>query len=113
MQGKDVVWVPGLDHAGIATQTVVERWLKANKNISRQDIGKEQFLQEVHNWKKEKGNVINKQLRRFGASLDWSRETFTMDPVSKQSTIYFITVKFGLVPLMLQDKQIATIFKSL
>lgn len=92
MQGKDVVWVPGLDHAGIATQTVVERWLKANKNISRQDIGKEQFLQEVHNWKKEKGNVINKQLRRFGASLDWSREIFTMDPVSKQSNIYFVTV---------------------
>lgn len=82
MLGRDVVWVPGLDHAGIATQTVVERWLKQSRGVSRHDIGREQFLQEVLNWKQEKGNVINQQLRRLGASLDWTREIFTMDPVS-------------------------------
>uniref|UniRef100_A0A1B6ERU2 valine--tRNA ligase n=1 Tax=Cuerna arida TaxID=1464854 RepID=A0A1B6ERU2_9HEMI len=79
MEGRDVLWIPGLDHAGIATQTVVERWLRQKKNVTRHEIGREKFLEEVLNWKNEKGSVIKQQLKRFGASLDWSREIFTMD----------------------------------
>lgn len=81
MEGRDVVWIPGLDHAGIATQTVVEKWLKQNKNLSRQELGRDKFLKEVMLWKNEKGDVIKEQLRKMGASLDWSREIFTMDQV--------------------------------
>lgn len=81
MNGKDVLWVPGLDHAGIATQTVVEKWLKQKCNITRHQIGRDVFLQEVSNWANAKGAVINKQLKKLGASLDWSREIFTMDQV--------------------------------
>ncbi|XP_029022067.1 valine--tRNA ligase, mitochondrial isoform X3 [Betta splendens] len=80
MQGYKVLWVPGCDHAGIATQTVVERRLLKEEGKCRQDFTREQFLQEVWKWKKEKGEEIYEQLRRLGASLDWSRARFTMDP---------------------------------
>uniref|UniRef100_A0AAZ3SU87 Valine--tRNA ligase, mitochondrial n=1 Tax=Oncorhynchus tshawytscha TaxID=74940 RepID=A0AAZ3SU87_ONCTS len=81
MQGYKVVWVPGCDHAGIATQTVVERRLFRERGKRRQDLSREEFLKEVWTWKKEKGEEIYHQLRKLGASLDWSRACFTMDPV--------------------------------
>jgi len=78
MRGKDVLWQPGMDHAGIATQLVVERQL-AERQQSRIGLGREKFLEEVWRWKDESGGAIGKQLRRLGASADWSRERFTMD----------------------------------
>ncbi|KAM4630957.1 valine--tRNA ligase, mitochondrial [Polymixia lowei] len=79
MQGYKVLWVPGCDHAGIATQTVVERRLLRDQGKRRQDLSREDFLQEVWKWKNEKGDEIYHQLRKLGASLDWSRACFTMD----------------------------------
>ncbi len=78
MRGDDVLWQPGTDHAGIATQMVVERNLAA-KGLDRRTIGREAFLNHVWAWKEESGGTITRQLRRLGASLDWSRERFTMD----------------------------------
>ena len=78
MMGRDALWQPGTDHAGIATQMVVERLLAAEK-VDRRDLGREKFLERVWQWKAESGGTITKQLRRLGASLDWPRERFTMD----------------------------------
>ena len=78
MLGKKVLWQPGTDHAGIATQMVVERNL-AKEGISRRDLGREKFIETVWKWKEQSGGTICKQLRRLGASCDWSRERFTMD----------------------------------
>ena len=78
MLGKKVLWQPGTDHAGIATQMVVERNL-AKEGITRHDLGREKFVERVWEWKKYSGGTICKQLRRLGASCDWSRERFTMD----------------------------------
>ena len=78
MQGDNTLWQPGTDHAGIATQIVVERQLDA-KNISRHDLGREKFVERVWEWKEESGSTITRQMRRLGASCDWSRERFTMD----------------------------------
>ena len=78
MQGRDVLWQPGTDHAGIATQMVVERLL-AERQTSRQALGRDAFLERVWQWKAESGGTITRQLRRLGASLDWPRERFTMD----------------------------------
>ena len=78
MNGKDVLWQPGTDHAGIATQMVVERLL-AKEGVSRHDLGREKFVEKVWEWKAQSGGQITKQLRRLGASLDWPRERFTMD----------------------------------
>jgi valyl-tRNA synthetase len=81
MDGKEVLWLPGTDHAGIATQTVVERTLKKEGKIKhRDDLGREKFLEEVWKWKNEKGGIIIQQLKKLGASCDWTRERFTMDP---------------------------------
>lgn len=79
MRGRDVLWQPGTDHAGIATQMVVERQLAQEGNIGRRDMGREAFLERVWKWKGESGGTITNQLRRLGASCDWSRERFTMD----------------------------------
>jgi valyl-tRNA synthetase len=76
--GDDTLWMPGTDHAGIATQMVVERQLNEQK-ITRHDLGREKFLEKVWQWKEESGGAITKQLRRLGASPDWARERFTMD----------------------------------
>lgn len=78
MRGLDTLWVPGVDHAGIATQNVVERKLAKEKK-TRDDLGRAAFLEEVWKWKEEHGNTITRQLRRLGASCDWTRERFTMD----------------------------------
>lgn len=79
MRGKDVLWQPGTDHAGIATQMVVERRLAAENKTDRRSMGREAFLAEVWKWKDESGGTIVNQLKRLGASCDWSRERFTMD----------------------------------
>ena len=79
MKGRDVLWQPGTDHAGIATQMVVERNLAAEGNADRQSLGRETFIEEIWKWKEKSGGTITKQLRRLGASCDWSRERFTMD----------------------------------
>ena len=79
LRGRDVLWQPGTDHAGIATQMLVERQLAENNEPSRRDMGREAFLERVWQWKEESGSTITKQLRRLGASCDWSRERFTMD----------------------------------
>jgi valyl-tRNA synthetase len=79
MKGNDTLWQPGTDHAGIATQMVVEREL-AKQGVSRREMGRKAFLDKVWEWKAQSGGTITKQLRRLGASLDWPRERFTMDP---------------------------------
>ena len=79
MKGNDVLWQPGTDHAGIATQMVVERNLAANGSADRQSLGREAFIEEIWKWKEKSGGTITEQLRRLGASCDWSRERFTMD----------------------------------
>jgi valyl-tRNA synthetase len=80
MKGRDVLWQPGTDHAGIATQMMVERKLAADGKPGRRDLGREKFLEEVWAWKEQSGGAIVNQLKRLGASCDWSRERFTMDP---------------------------------
>ena len=78
MEGFNVLWMPGTDHAGIATQNVVEREL-AQKGISRHSLGREKFIEEIWKWRKDFGGIIINQLKKLGASCDWSRERFTMD----------------------------------
>ncbi len=78
MQGDDTLWLPGTDHAGIATQNVVERQL-AQEGLTRQDVGRKEFIRRTWEWKEQYGNRIINQLKRLGASCDWSRERFTMD----------------------------------
>ncbi len=90
MRGDNTLWQAGTDHAGIATQMVVERQLNAN-NKTRHDLGRDEFIKKVWTWKEESGGTITRQLRRMGASLDWSRERFTMDEgLSKAVTEVFV-----------------------
>ena len=90
MLGANTVWIPGTDHAGIATQIVVERQLQEQK-ISRHDLGREAFVKKVWEWKEKSGNTITTQMRRMGDSVDWSREYFTMDEkLSKTVTETFV-----------------------
>lgn len=87
MHGFNALWVPGTDHAGIATQMVVERELQKNEGKTRHDLGREPFLERVWDWKEKYGDRIHFQHRALGASLDWSRERFTMDPGSNRAVI--------------------------
>ena len=80
MQGYKTLWLPGTDHAGIATQNVVEREIAKQEGKSRHDLGREEFVKRVWEWKERSGGTITKQMRRLGESVDWSRERFTMDP---------------------------------
>jgi valyl-tRNA synthetase len=89
MRGRDVLWQPGTDHAGIATQMVVERKLAAEKLPGRRELGREAFLKKVWEWKAESGGTIVNQLKRLGASCDWSRERFTMDPGLSAAVLEF------------------------
>ncbi|MDG1438240.1 MAG: class I tRNA ligase family protein [Emcibacteraceae bacterium] len=89
MRGKDVLWQPGMDHAGIATQMVVERQLDA-KGISRHDLGREKFIERIWEWKEESGGMIFNQMRRLGQSCDWTRQKFTMD----EGFVEAVTKKF-------------------
>ncbi|MBZ0068343.1 MAG: valine--tRNA ligase, partial [Thiobacillus sp.] len=98
MAGDNTLWQPGTDHAGIATQIVVERQLDA-QNISRHDLGREKFLEKVWDWKEHSGSSITQQMRRLGTSPDWSRERFTMDEgLSKAVTEVFVRLyREGLI----------------
>ena len=98
MRGKNVLWQPGMDHAGIATQMVVERRLM-EKQIRRRDLGREAFIEKVWEWKAESGGQIVNQLKRLGASCDWGRERFTMDEgLSKAVIEVFVTLyREGLI----------------
>ncbi len=99
MTGKDALWQPGTDHAGIATQMVVERQLAESKGPTRREMGREAFLARVWSWKEQSGGVITHQLRRLGASPDWKRERFTMDEgLSRAVTKVFVELfRQGLI----------------
>ncbi len=99
MQGYEVLWLPGMDHAGIATQVLVEKHLAASEGKSRHDIGREAFIERVWEWKAEYGGKILGQMRRLGAGVDWSRERFTMDEGLSQSvqTIFKRLYEDGLI----------------
>ncbi len=86
MSGKDAAWIPGTDHAGIATQIVVERQLAA-QGVNRADLGREAFTAKVWEWKEQSGNIISEQIRRMGSSIDWSREYFTMDEKMSKAVV--------------------------
>ena len=79
MQGYSALWIPGTDHAGIATQIKVEENLRVNEGLTRYDLGREKFLERVWDWKKQYGGRIINQLKKIGSSCDWDRERFTMD----------------------------------
>ncbi|MEA3508233.1 MAG: class I tRNA ligase family protein, partial [Synergistota bacterium] len=98
MRGKNVLWLPGTDHAGIATQNVVEKQL-GTRNLRREDLGRESFVEEVWAWKEEYGSRIINQLKKLGASCDWERERFTMDEgLSKAVREVFVKLyKDGLI----------------
>jgi valyl-tRNA synthetase len=100
MDGKEVLWLPGTDHAGIATQTVVERTLKKSGEIRhRDDLGREKFLERVWQWKEKHGGIIIQQLKKLGASCDWTRERFTMDEAYSRCVqkIFVELYKKGLI----------------
>jgi valyl-tRNA synthetase len=79
LQGREVLWLPGMDHAGIATQTAVEKWLRKNEGVTRHDLGREEFLRRMLEWQNKYGGVIVEQLKRLGCSCDWSRQRYTLD----------------------------------
>eukprot|EP01036_Dinobryon_divergens_P043743 gene43743-58295_t len=105
MRGKDVLWQPGMDHAGIATQMVVERQLMERQEPGRRDMGRDKFLERVWKWKAESGGVIVNQLKRLGASCDWSRERFTMDE-GLSKAVAEIFVRLYDAGLIYKDKRL-------
>src|ERR1700678_555182 len=104
MRGKDVLWQPGTDHAGIATQLIVERQL-AERQMSRIGLGRDKFLAEIWKWKAESGGAITEQLRRLGASADWSRERFTMDEGLSRAVVK-VFVELYRQGLIYKDKRL-------
>ncbi len=105
MQGKRVLWQPGTDHAGIATQMVVERELAKEGNAGRREMGREKFLERVWAWKEQSGGAITQQLKRLGASCDWSRERFTMDEGLSQA-VTKVFVDLYREGLLYRDKRL-------
>ncbi|MBW8302583.1 MAG: valine--tRNA ligase, partial [Brevundimonas sp.] len=105
MKGKAVLWLPGTDHAGIATQMVVERQLAASGNMSRREMGREAFVDKVWEWKATSAGSIQQQLRRLGASCDWSRERFTLDP-DLQVAVRKVFVQLHKEGLIYRDKRL-------
>src|ERR1700752_799594 len=105
MRGRDVLWQPGTDHAGIATQMVVERQLMERQQPSRRTMGREKFVARVWEWKAESGGIIIKQLKRLGASCDWSRERFTMDEGLSRAVIK-VFVELYRAGLIYKDKRL-------
>lgn len=105
MRGRDVLWQPGTDHAGIATQMVVERQLMERQEPGRRDMGRAKFLERVWQWKAESGGTIVKQLKRLGASCDWSRERFTMDEGLSRAVIK-VFVELHREGLIYKDKRL-------
>ena len=99
MEGKNAVWIPGIDHAGIATQAVVEKQLKENENKTRHDIGREALVERIWQWKEQYGNRIIEQLKRLGCSCDWDRTRFTLDEMCAKAVreTFFKLFRDGLV----------------
>jgi valyl-tRNA synthetase len=105
MRGRDVLWQPGTDHAGIATQMVVERQLMERQEPGRREMGREKFLKRVWEWKAESGGTIVNQLKRLGASCDWSRERFTMDEGLSRAVLK-VFVELHRAGLIYKDKRL-------
>src|SRR6201987_5036618 len=105
MRGRDVLWQPGTDHAGIATQMVVERQLMERQEPGRRALGREKFLEKVWAWKAESGGTIVRQLKRLGASCDWSRERFTMDEGLSRAVVK-VFVELYRAGLIYKDKRL-------
>ena len=105
MRGRDVLWQPGTDHAGIATQMVVERQMMERQEPGRRDIGRDKFLEKVWAWKQESGGTITRQLKRLGASCDWSRERFTMDEGLSRAVLK-VFVELYRAGLIYKDKRL-------
>src|SRR5947209_3730357 len=105
MRGRDVLWQPGTDHAGIATQMVVERQMMERQEPHRREIGREKFLEKMWTWKAESGGTITQQLKRLGASCDWSRERFTMDEGLSKAVLK-VFVELYRQDLIYKDKRL-------
>ncbi len=105
MRGRDVLWQPGTDHAGIATQMVVERQLMERQEPGRREMGREAFLKRVWEWKAESGGTIVNQLKRLGASCDWRRERFTMDEGLSRAVLK-VFVELYRAGLIYKDKRL-------
>src|SRR5688500_17944193 len=105
MRGKDVLWQPGMDHAGIATQMVVERQMMERQEPNRRAIGRDAFVEKVWQWKAESGGKIVNQLKRLGASCDWSRERFTMDEGLSRAVLK-VFVRLYREGLIYRDKRL-------
>src|ERR1700674_239060 len=105
MRGRDVLWQPGTDHAGIATQMVVERQLMERQEEGRRAMGREAFIKRVWEWKEESGGAITRQLKRLGASCDWSRERFTMDE-GLSPAVLKVFVELYKADLIYKDKRL-------
>src|SRR5690242_10890318 len=99
MDGKEVLWLPGTDHAGIATQVQVERALKKEERKTKHDLGREEFIKRVWAWKEKHGGIIIAQLKKLGCSCDWTRERFTMDPdyVRNVQRVFVDLYKKGMI----------------
>ena len=105
MQGKDVLWQPGTDHAGIATEMVVERELK-RKGIKKNNLSRKEFIEKVWEWKETSGNQIINQLKRLGCSCDWKRERFTLDE-GLSKAVKYVFVKLFEDGLIYKDKRLS------
>jgi valyl-tRNA synthetase len=99
MQGYEVLWLPGMDHAGIGTQTAVEKWLRKNEGVTRHDLGREEFLRRVLQWQDKHGGIIIQQLKRLGCSCDWSRQryTFGADYIHAVQKVFVDLYQKGLI----------------
>ncbi|HET9418751.1 MAG TPA: class I tRNA ligase family protein, partial [Chthoniobacterales bacterium] len=99
MLGFEVLWLPGVDHAGIGTQTAVEKWLRKKEGVTRHDLGREEFLRRVVEWQDKHGGIIIEQLKRLGCSADWSRQRYTLDDayVRAVQTVFVDLYHKGLI----------------
>ena len=99
MRGFEVLWLPGMDHAGIGTQTAVEKHLRQTENKTRHDLGREEFLRRVLEWQDKHGGIIIEQLKRLGCSCDWSRERYTLDDayVAAVQNVFVDLYRKGLI----------------
>src|SRR2546425_6800167 len=105
MQGFEVLWLPGMDHAGIGTQAAVEKYLRRTENKTRHDLGREEFLRRVLNWQDKHGGIIIEQLKRLGCLCDWSRQRYTLDDRSEEHTSELQSLAYLVCRLLLEKKK--------
>src|SRR5206468_10362798 len=98
-QGREVMWLPGMDHAGIGTQTAVEKWLRKHEGVTRDDLGRVEVLRRVLEWQDKHGGIIIQQLKRLGCSCDWSRQryTFGADYIQAVAKVFVDLYQKGLI----------------